>query len=128
MNGPEDTPYEGGLFPCIMTFPSNYPNSPPQMRFTTPGFWHPNVYVDGRVCISILHEPREDIFNEAELMSEKWRPILSVEAILISVQSMLSTPNFSSPANVQASVELQRDPTAYRRKIRALVRRSLEEF
>ena len=107
MTGPEGTPYEGGYFPCTLIFPSNFPNSPPEMRFLTPEFWHPNVYPDGKVCISILHEAKEDIYNEAELMSEKWRPILSVEAVLVSVQSMLSEPNFSSPANVAASVECQ---------------------
>lgn len=33
MSGPEDTPYEGGYFPCVMEFPTSYPNSPPVMRF-----------------------------------------------------------------------------------------------
>ena len=36
------------------------------------------VYKDGKVCISILHEAKEDQFNELEKMSEKWRPILGV--------------------------------------------------
>mgnify|MGYP002386835444 CR=1 FL=1 len=128
MQGPEDTDYEGGYFPCRLSFTSDFPNSPPTMRFTTRGFWHPNVYPDGRVCISILHEAKEDPFNEAEQMSEKWRPIIGVEAILVSVQSMLSEPNFSSPANIDASVEMQKDPEAYRKRIRQLVRRTLEEL
>jgi len=70
------------------------------MTFLTPDFWHPNVYPDGRVCISILHEAKEDKFNELEQMSEKWRPILGIEAVLISVLSLLSDPNFESPANI----------------------------
>ena len=45
------------------------------MKFTTKGFWHPNVYPDGRVCISILHEAKEDPMNQMEKLSEKWRPI-----------------------------------------------------
>jgi ubiquitin-conjugating enzyme E2 G1 len=61
-------------------------------------------------------------------MSEKWRPILGVESILVSVQSMLSEPNFSSPANIDASVEWQKSPEDYRKRIRALVRRTLEEL
>lgn len=39
--GPEDTPYEGGVFPAVLTFPQDYPLSPPQMKFTCPMF-HPN--------------------------------------------------------------------------------------
>jgi ubiquitin-conjugating enzyme E2 G1 len=95
---------EGGYFPCLLEFPSEYPNKPPTMTFTTKGFWHPNVYKDGRVCISILHEAKADEFNQQEKMSEKWRPILGVEAVLVSVLSMLSDPNFESPANIDASV------------------------
>ena len=34
----------GGYFPCALSFPKEYPNKPPVMRFLTPGFWHPNVY------------------------------------------------------------------------------------
>ncbi|AQK91238.1 ubiquitin carrier protein 7 [Zea mays] len=50
---------DGGYFNAIMSFPQNYPNSPPSVRFTSE-MWHPNVYPDGRVCISILHPPSED--------------------------------------------------------------------
>lgn len=32
---------EGGYFNAIMTFPENYPNSPPSVRFTSE-MWHPN--------------------------------------------------------------------------------------
>jgi len=124
MEGPGDTDYEGGYFPCTLTFPKEYPNKPPVMHFKTPGFWHPNVYKDGKVCISILHEAKEDEFNTEEKMSEKWRPILGIEAILVSVQSMLSEPNFSSPANIEASVEAQKKPDAYKRRVRKIVRKS----
>lgn len=122
MEGPSDTSYEGGYFPCTLSFPKEYPNKPPVMKFNTPSFWHPNVYPDGRVCISILHEAKEDEQNAQEKMSEKWRPILGVEAILVSVLSMLSDPNFESPANIDASVELKNDPDAFRKRVRKLVR------
>jgi len=126
MEGPTGTPYEGGMFPCSLSFPKEYPNKPPVMKFLTPNFWHPNVYPDGKVCISILHEAKEDQFNEQEKMSEKWRPILGVEAVLVSVLSLLSNPNFESPANVDASVECKNDPVAYKRRLRKLVQKSQE--
>eukprot|EP01083_Nonionella_stella_P052406 139030_1 len=126
IEGPEDTMYEGGLFPATLSFPQDYPNKPPTMRFTTKDFLHPNVYEDGRVCISILHEAKEDAFNQQERMEEKWRPILGIHSILLSVVSMLSDPNFESPANVAASVLLRESPKDYKRKVRDLVRRSLD--
>lgn len=62
------------------------------------------VYEDGRVCISILHPPGEDRYNEQESADERWRPILGVESIIVSVISMLSDPNDESPANIDAAV------------------------
>lgn len=100
--GPPDTLYEGGFFNAIMTFPQNYPNSPPTVRFTSE-VWHPNVYTDGKVCISILHPPGDDP-NGYELASERWTPVHTVESIVLSIISMLSSPNDESPANVEAAV------------------------
>ncbi|KAF9596294.1 hypothetical protein IFM89_008820 [Coptis chinensis] len=71
--GPPDTLYDGGYFNAIMTFPANYPNSPPTVKFISE-MWHPNVYPDGRVCISILHAPGDDP-NGYELASERWTPV-----------------------------------------------------
>uniref|UniRef100_A0A7S0QVK3 UBC core domain-containing protein n=1 Tax=Cryptomonas curvata TaxID=233186 RepID=A0A7S0QVK3_9CRYP len=66
ISGPPDTLYEGGIFNCKLIFPPTYPERPPKMKFTTP-IWHPNVYTNGDVCISILHEPGEDAFNPQEI-------------------------------------------------------------
>jgi Ubiquitin-conjugating enzyme len=41
IEGPGDTPYEGGIFQLEMTFPKEYPMLPPQLRFISE-FWHPN--------------------------------------------------------------------------------------
>jgi ubiquitin-protein ligase len=91
-----------------MSFPQNYPNSPPSVRFTSE-MWHPNgqiftirtldfcicamhhadivlfphsVYPDGRVCISILHPPGDDP-NGYELASERWTPVHTVVLLMI---------------------------------------------
>jgi len=66
--------------------------------------WHPNIYPDGKVCISILHAPGTDSMNSMEKAEERWRPILGVEAVLMSVISMLNDPNIDSPANLDASL------------------------
>ena len=57
--GPPDTLYEGGFFTAILSFPRDYPQSPPVCKFKSE-MWHPNVYPDGKVCISILHSPGDD--------------------------------------------------------------------
>jgi len=125
IQGPPGTDFESGIFKAIMTFPEDYPNSPPGMKFIS-DIWHPNVYPDGRVCISILHLP--DPMNEQEREEETWRPIQTVESILVSVTSMLSDPNFSSPANVDASVELRKKPEEYKKRIRKCTEKSKKEL
>lgn len=123
--GPDGTLYEGGFFKANLTFPADFPNMPPTMTFTSE-MWHPNVYEDGRVCISILHPPGEDEFNSQESADERWRPILGVEQILISVISMLSDPNDESPANLDAAVMWRNDRQAFKKKVRQVVRKSQE--
>eukprot|EP00842_Homolaphlyctis_polyrhiza_P006681 jgi/Hompol1/7013/HPOL_002826-RA len=88
ITGPDDTPYEGGVFSATISFPKDYPLSPPVMKFTCPMF-HPNIYADGTVCISILHAPGDDPM-QYEHASERWSPVQSVEKILLSVVSMLA--------------------------------------
>lgn len=123
--GPAESLYEGGIFTAVLNFPQDFPNNPPDMVFETE-FWHPNIYPDGRVCISILHPPGTDRFNEQESADERWRPILGIESILVSVVSMIVEPNLNSPANIDAAVQMKNEPEAYKRRVRALVRKSVE--
>ena len=37
--GPPDTLYEGGFFNAVLKFPKDYPQSPPEMRFTSEMWW-----------------------------------------------------------------------------------------
>ncbi|XP_029356481.1 cell division cycle 34 homolog a [Echeneis naucrates] len=100
--GPPNTHYEGGYFKARIKFPVDYPYSPPAFRFLTK-MWHPNIYENGDVCISILHPPVDDP-QSGELPSERWNPTQNVRTILLSVISLLNEPNTFSPANVDASV------------------------
>merc|ERR1712111_32666 len=101
ITGPEGTLFEDGVFLAKLIFPQDYPLNPPTMRFTSKIF-HPNIYPDGKVCISILHPPGDDPLGY-EKSSERWSPVQSVEKILLSVMSMIAEPNINSPANVDAA-------------------------
>ncbi|XP_057484406.1 ubiquitin-conjugating enzyme E2 13-like isoform X2 [Actinidia eriantha] len=99
---------------------------PPSVRFTSE-IWHPNVYPDGKVCISILHPPGDDP-NGYELASERWTPVHTVESIVLSIISMLSSPNDESPANVEAAKEWRETRDDFRKKVSRCVRKSQEMF
>lgn len=221
--GPPDTLYEGGFFNAVLKFPKDYPQSPPECRFTSE-MWHPNgagsvggtpaaactllhpavnwgaflptcgrpvlvfikmlhctavhsrpasepaptsrartppaVFPDGRVCISILHPPGDDQYGY-EQASERWSPvhgvsggraratdvrargmltawlwpgmqlpqpasqpawryctrISQVESIILSIISMLSSPNDESPANIDAAKQWREDRDGFKKKV-----------
>jgi ubiquitin-conjugating enzyme E2 R len=130
-----DSRYYGGYFKAKMTFPDDYPYSPPGMQFPlnqypgsptntidAPDFrflkplYHPNIYPDGRLCISILHAPSGDeraLEMAGELASERWSPVQTTESVLLSVLSLLDDAEVSSPANVEAGVMLRNDPKQF---------------
>lgn len=97
-----------------MTFPKDYPYSPPKFRFTPP-IYHPNVYRDGLLCISILHKSGDRTSGEPD--GETWSPAQTVETVLISIVSLLSDPNIDSPANVDAAVAWRKDREAYNKRV-----------
>jgi len=121
--GPQDTCFEDGVFSAKLTFPSDYPLGPPKMRFTCDLF-HPNIYSDGRVCISILHAPGDDPMGY-ETSAERWSPVQSVEKILLSVVSMLAEPNDESAANVDAAKTWRDDRKGFEEIANMTVRKSL---
>lgn len=116
--GPSDTIFEGANIKAEIDFPTEYPNRAPQFKFVTPLF-HPNIYSDGKVCISILHEGVDEFGYES--ISERWNPSQSVNTILISIISMLSAPNFESPANVDASKMWRENFDEYKKIIYKMV-------
>ncbi|KAI8580751.1 hypothetical protein K450DRAFT_235782 [Umbelopsis ramanniana AG] len=102
--GTPDTIYEGGFFKAHLIFPSTYPMMPPTMKF---------------------HPPGDDKYGY-EKASERWSPVHTVETILISVISMLSSPNDESPANIEAAKEWREDYPTFKKKVQRIVRRSAD--
>mmetsp|Transcript_34781 Transcript_34781/g.87481 ORF Transcript_34781/g.87481 Transcript_34781/m.87481 type:complete len:165 (+) Transcript_34781:74-568(+) len=121
--GPPETPYEGGVFEATLTFPKDYPLNPPTMQFNHK-LWHPNVYENGEVCISILHPSGEDP-THYESIHERWSPAQSVQTILLSVMSMLAEPNIESPANIDAAKMFRDDRELFNKTVEECVQRSL---
>ena len=114
--GPSNSLYKGGLYKTEVVFPPNYPTDPPTVRFLNE-MWHPNIYSDGRPCIPVLKNSNS---------KERWQPILGIEAIIISIISMLSDPVFSSPANVEAAKQYKENYEVYKKKVKRLALKSME--
>lgn len=58
ITGPFDTPYEGGFFYFVIRCPPDYPIRAPRVKLMTTGDnqvrFNPNLYKNGKVCLSIL--------------------------------------------------------------------------
>lgn len=108
-----------------MTFTDEYPYEPPTFRFLVP-IYHPNIYADGKLCISILHNPGEDIMS-GEAASERWSPLQGVESVLRSVLLLLDDPEINSPANVDAGIMYRDDRKTYNQRAADIVERSKKD-
>lgn len=84
ITGPFDTPYEGGFFYFVIRCPPDYPIKPPRVKFMTTGHgqvrFNPNLYKNGKVCLSIL----------GTWTGPSWSPAQSLSSLLISIQSLLN--------------------------------------
>jgi len=84
--GSENTPYNFGFYLFDITFPQNYPFSPPHFQFCTQGLHirlNPNLYVSGKVCLSLLNT-----WN-----GPQWTSCNTILSILLSIQSMILIDN-----------------------------------
>lgn len=128
--GPPDSPYEGGQYKSILTFPKDFPMKPPSFRIVS-SFWHPNVYPNGDFCISILHAPGEDDLNAEESALMRWTPVRTISSVLISIMSLLNDPDpqdSGAPANVEALVMFRKQPEMFKAKCRELALKSLTQL
>ncbi|KAJ1678316.1 E2 ubiquitin-protein ligase peroxin 4, partial [Spiromyces aspiralis] len=85
LNGPPDTPYEGGVFELLISIPDSYPIQPPSLKFLTT-VCHPNVKFDsGEICLDIL--------------KDQWSPAWTIKSTCLAISLLLSNPEPSSPLN-----------------------------
>ncbi|KAF2841734.1 putative ubiquitin conjugating enzyme [Patellaria atrata CBS 101060] len=103
--GPPDTPYEGGRFEVDIRIPNEYPFRPPVMKFQTK-IWHPNVSSQtGAICLDTL--------------SSAWSPVLTLKSALISLQSLLSSPEPKDPQDAEVAGMLIKNPAEFDHKARS---------
>ncbi|KAK9447385.1 ubiquitin-conjugating enzyme/RWD-like protein [Limtongia smithiae] len=98
IDGPSQSPYEGGVFKLELFLPEEYPMVAPKVRFLTK-IYHPNIDKLGRICLDVL--------------KNNWSPALQIRTILLSVQALLGAPNPDDPlANDVAQRWKEDEPSA----------------
>ncbi|CAM9484216.1 unnamed protein product [Chrysoparadoxa australica] len=82
LQGPDDTPYEGGIFLLDLVVPERYPFEPPKVRFLTP-IYHPNIDTGGRICLDTLKmQP-----------AGSWTPSINIPTLLTTIRVLVAQPN-----------------------------------
>lgn len=91
--GPEKTPYEKGYYFFKFEYPQNYPMEPPIAKYYTQGSlknisktssftairFNPNLYVDGKVCLSMLNT----------WSGPGWVPTNTICNVLVAIQALV---------------------------------------
>ena len=77
MKGLDGTIYAGEQFKLKMVFPKDYPSKPPSVFFLKPTPKHVHVYSNGDICLNLL--------------GKDWRPSMTAELLVVSIQSMLAS-------------------------------------
>lgn len=82
ISGPSESQYVGGNYFFKFNFPSDYPHQPPKVKFmTNDGVtrFHPNMYKNGKMCLSVLNTWRGD----------QWTGCQSIRTILLTIISIM---------------------------------------
>jgi len=106
--GPKDSIYFGGNYFYKFQFPYDYPHRPPVVSFMTVDGktrFHPNMYRNGKICLSILNTWRGD----------QWTGCQSIRSILLTILSVLdNNPLLHEPG----FTELHKDCNSYNKIIK----------
>ncbi|TFK30910.1 E2 ubiquitin-conjugating enzyme [Coprinopsis marcescibilis] len=104
---PDEGMYKGGAFNFSFSINTNYPHDPPKVKCTQT-IYHPNVDLEGNVCLNIL---RED-----------WKPVLNLNSVMVGLQYLFLEPNPDDPLNKDAALEMTRSRDQFLNNVRATMR------
>ena len=92
--GNSETPYSHGNYFFEFQFPENYPYQPPIVKFlTNDGYmrFNPNLYKNGKVCLSILNTWHGDSWSSCQNINS----ILLILATVLNKNPLLNEPGIN---------------------------------
>ncbi|KTW29452.1 NEDD8-conjugating protein UBC12 [Pneumocystis jirovecii RU7] len=99
---PDEGFYKNGSFRFKFNIDTNYPHNPPKVKCVQK-IYHPNIDLNGNICLNIL---RED-----------WKPVLNLNAIMFGLQYLFLDPNVKDPLNKIAADDLKNNQENFRQNV-----------
>lgn len=122
---PDEGMYRTGRFTFDFAINQSFPHEPPKVRCREV-IYHPNIDLEGKVCLNIL---RED-----------WKPVLNLNAVIVGLQVrpgsrprdqgswsgealmyrqfLFLEPNATDPLNKEAADDLRHNREGFKRNVR----------
>merc|ERR1712156_23777 len=104
---PDEGFYRNGRFSFNFEIGPSYPHEPPKVKCVTK-IYHPNIDLDGSVCLNIL---RED-----------WKPVLTINSIVYGLQYLFLEPNPDDPLNKDAAALLKSNRRLFEQNVQKAMR------
>jgi len=100
--------WKGGMYEFQFVFPSQYPFT--GMKVTcVDKIYHPNIDLDGGVCVSILRP---------------WKPTYSTQIVLFGLLFLFTHPNPNDPLNQEAAKDMRDTPKQFEQNVKLAMKGS----
>ena len=99
--------YKGGVFEFSLDYPNDYPHAPPKVHCLTQ-VYHPNIDLEGHVCLSLLRIDKEFGWTSTRTMYE----------VVTGLLFLFHDPNPEDPLNIPAGEAMKRDIDEFERTVK----------
>lgn len=110
---PEEGFWKDGKFKFHISVPEEYNMTPPKVKCSTM-LWHPNISVNGDICLSLLRQNSIDGLG--------WAPTRTLKDVIWGLNSLFTDLlNFDDPLNSDAADQYLKDKKEFQNKVREYI-------
>ena len=109
------------LLHALMTFDKDYPERPPSVHFKPIAgrpLFHPNIYLNGGVCMSIINPP-ESVHGYG--VGGTWAPSVTIKHVLVALQNFLDEASGYAAGRTEEYELWNRNRAEYERRVKLQV-------